>query len=183
MDKPEWIFWPTQHIWNLLRKQIWSILTENQKKKKKNQTTVWGDHIRSLHCTLNRYHFDSQLSANKVSIRGVWNPSNRTGLSCLCPALWPRCSLWRLHHWIGCNSPPAKDAHPVSGSLPERQLLSLCARFVCTHICPCPVGQHTHSSAGVSIVCAQAQPSTLRCHNGSLKSVLLRVYTPRERAH
>lgn len=130
MDKPEWTFWPTQHIWNVLQKQIWSILTENQKKKKKIQTTVLGDHIRSSHCTLNRYHFDSQLSANKVSIRGVWNPSNRTSLSCLCPALWPQCSrsLWRLHHWIGVQLSSHQGCPPCD-RLPSRKTASL---FVCT---------------------------------------------------
>ena len=135
MDKPEWTFWPTQHIQDLLQKQIWSILTKKQKKTittkttQKSQTTVWGDHIRSSHCTL---WIDTILILNylpiKVSMRGVWNPSNRIPVSVCAPALWPRAPCNGCTAASGQWTPlPIKDAHHVSSSLPERQLLSLYA--------------------------------------------------------
>lgn len=156
MDKPEWPFWPTQHIWNLLRKHIWSILT-GRKKKKPRQLCEVTISIWSSHCTL---WIDTILILNylpiKVSIRGVWHPSNRRRVSPICAHLSESgipcdgCTTGS-----GCNSPPIKDAHHVSGSLPERQLLSVCALLVCTHICPCPAGQ-THAPLLVWASCVHS---------------------------
>lgn len=183
MDKPEWTFWPTQHIWNLLRKHIWSILTG--RKKKSRQLCEVTISIWSSHCTL---WIDTILILNylpiKVSIRRVWHPSNRRRVSRVCaPALWPRYSLWRLHHWIGVQLSSHQGCPPCE-LLPSRKTASLSVCTLCMYsYMSVSCRADTRSSAGVSIVCAQSQLSTLRCQNSSLKSVLPRVYTPRELAH
>lgn len=163
MDKPEWTFWPTQHIWNLLRKHIWSILTG--RKKKSRQLCEVTISIWSSHCTL---WIDTILILNylpiKVSIRRVWHPSNRRRVSRVCaPALWPRYSLWRLHHWIGVQLSSHQGCPPCE-LLPSRKTasLSVCT-LVCTHICPCPAGQ-THAPLLVWASCAHS-------HNPLLCSV------------
>ena len=187
MDKPEWTFWPTQHIQDLLQKQIWSILTKKQKKTittkttQKSQTTVWGDHIRSSHCTL---WIDTILILNylpiKVSMRGVWNPSNRIPVSVCAPALWPRAPC------NGCTAAsgqwtPLPSRMPIMWAAPfPKDSFSLCMH---SHMSVSYWDRHTHSSAGVSIMHAQSQPSTLQDRNGSLTSVLLGLHTPRELVH
>lgn len=126
--------------------------------------------------TMNRYHFDSPHSTEqRASIRRVWYPSNRILGSRVVPSsLSPVFPRW-LHHWIGVTL-SHQGYHRVSCSLPERQLLSVCALLVCTHICPCPCRADTRSSAGVSIVCAQSQPSTLRCVTTAARSQSCRGY-------
>lgn len=158
-------------------KEAYLRLLTGRKKKKKTQTTVWCDHIHMivpLH-TMNRYHFwfsiicQSSRNIKWYLVTGCW------ALQRLCPALWVSIPCDGCTTGSGATLLPSQDA-PWAAAW---KTASLCVHslyvLIYVHVLQ---GRHT-LSAGVSIVCAQSQPSTLRGVTTAARSQSCRVYTPR----
>lgn len=134
--------------------------------------------IWSSHCTL---WIDTILILHylpiKVSIRRVWYPSNRILGSRVCAQLWRSVFPVMAAPLDRCSSPPHQGCPHVWAAPFPKDSFSLCVPPCMYSYMSMSCRADTRSSAGVSIVCAQSQPSTLRCHNSGWSQSCMGIYT------